>query len=178
MFEEAGAFQAVEARGQIELGAVFGDDDALGGDQVRGVEIFEDFRAAAVVVRRVQENKVGDEVTIGKFIESAFGVGGEYFDAAGNLQGFEILANQADGSWIAVDEENFASATADGFNSDGAGAGVKIDEQGLLDGRAEDVEERFSETIAGGTDLEGVWSFQAAAAIFSGDDSHESPKNS
>ena len=77
---------------------MFGDDDALRGDQVRGVEIFEDFRAAVVVVRRIQENKIGDEVTGGKFIESAFGVGGEYFDAAGNLQGFEILANQADGS--------------------------------------------------------------------------------
>ena len=60
MFQEAGAFEADQALGQIEFGAVFGDYDALGSEQVRGVEIFEDCDAAVVVVGRIEENKIGD----------------------------------------------------------------------------------------------------------------------
>jgi hypothetical protein len=95
----------------------------------------------------------------GKFVEAAFGFGGDYFYSSGNFQGFEILADQADGGGVAVDEEDVASASADGFDSDGAGAGVKIDEEGIGDGWAEDVEERFAEAVAGGADFERAWRF-------------------
>ena len=44
---------------------MFGDYDALGSDQMGGVEIFEDFDAAIIVVGRIQENKIGDEVAGG-----------------------------------------------------------------------------------------------------------------
>ena len=56
---------------------MFGNDDALGGEQVRGVEIFEDFDATIVVVGRIQENKIGNQMAAGKFVESALGIGGE-----------------------------------------------------------------------------------------------------
>ena len=87
------------------------------------------------------------------------------------------MADQGDGGGIAVDEEDVASAPADGFDSDGAGAGVEIDEEGIGDGWAEDVEERFAEAVAGGADGLGAGSFQATAAIFSGDYAHESPRS-
>ena len=44
---------------------MFGDYDALGGEEVGGVEIFEDCDAAVIVVGRVEENEVGDEVAGG-----------------------------------------------------------------------------------------------------------------
>jgi hypothetical protein len=83
------------------------------------------------------------------------------------------LARETDAGGIAVDEENFAGASADGFDSDGAGAGVEVDEEGIFDGRAEDVEESFAEAVAGGADAQEAWGAKASAAIFSGDYTHE-----
>src|ERR1700733_1059906 len=140
---------------------------------MRGVEIFEEVHVAIVVIGRVEENEVGNQVAGGQFFEAAFGVGQDHFDAGANIEGFEVLAREAYGGGIAVDEENFAGASADGFDSDGAGAGVKVDEKRIFDGGAEDVEERFAEAVAGGADAQEAWGAKAAAAIFSGDDSHD-----
>src|ERR1700735_57761 len=137
------------------------------------VEIFQEVPVAVVVIRRVEEDEVGDQVASGEFFEAALGVGRYHFDAGANVEGFEVLAHEAYAGGVAVDKENFASAAADGFDSDGAGAGVEIDEERIFDGGAEDVEERFAQAIAGGADAQEAGSAKAAAAIFSGDYSHD-----
>lgn len=152
---------------------MFGDDDALGRDEMRGVEIVEDIHVVIVAIRRVEKNEVGDQVASSEFFKAAFGVGFNYFYASANVEGFEILTHQTYAGGIMVDEEDFAGATADGFNPDCAGAGVEIDEQRIFDGRAEDVEEGFAEAVAGGADAREAWSSEAAAAIFSSDYSHD-----
>src|SRR5271154_3964158 len=43
-------------------------------------------------------------------------------------------------------------AAADGFDAHGAGSGEEVDEEGVRNGRAEDVEEGFAQAIAGGAE--------------------------
>ena len=54
---------------------MLGDDDATRGDEMRYVEIFQEVRIAGVGIGRIEENKVGDEVASGEFIEATHGVG-------------------------------------------------------------------------------------------------------
>src|ERR1700689_5067292 len=140
---------------------------------MRYVEIFQEVRIAGVGIGRIEENKVGDEVASGEFIEATHGVGCDYFYAGANIEGCEVLAHQANAVGIAVNEENFARASADGFDSDCASAGVQVDEERVFDGRAENVEERFAQAVAGGADAQEPWSSQLAAAVFSGDYAHD-----
>jgi hypothetical protein len=74
---------------------------------------------------------------------------------------------------VILDEHNFGSAAAQGFNADGTGPREKIDEAraGYIGGQH--VEERFTQAVTGGTQREALEAFQNAAAVDSGDDAHE-----
>ena len=74
------------------------------------------------------------------------------------------------------DEGYVGGAAAEGFDSDGAGAGEDIEEAGADYARAEDVEKRFAEAVAGGTKREAFQALEDAAAVFAGDDTHVSEK--
>src|SRR6202046_3312769 len=99
---------------------------------MRCVEIFEEVHVAVVVIGWVEKNEVGDQVASGEFFEAALGVGQDHFDAGANIEGFEVLAREADGGGLAVDAAIFASASADSFASHCAGAGGELDEEHTL----------------------------------------------
>jgi len=60
--------------------------------------------------------------------EAAKSVYGEDGRTGVDAQGFEIAANQSDGRGVIFDEDDLGGATAEGFDTDGAGSGEKIDE--------------------------------------------------
>ena len=70
------------------------------------------------------------------------------------------------------DEDGFGGAAAEGFDAYGAGAGKNIDETRACDSWAQDVEKRFAQAIARGTEGWAFEAFEDAAAIFAGDDAH------
>ncbi len=74
------------------------------------------------------------------------------------------------------DEGHVSSAAAEGFDADGTGAGKDVEEARAYHARAEDVEKRFAQAIAGRTESEAFQAFEDAATIFAGDDAHASEK--
>ena len=130
---------------------MFDDDDAARGDEVRGVEEFEDFLVVGgFFVGWVEEDEIGEQAAGCHSFEAANGGGLDQFGGGEDVEGFEIFADQARGLGARFDENCFARAAADGFDADGSGAGEEVDEKGFFDGRAEDVEEGFAQAIAGG----------------------------
>lgn len=75
------------------------------------------------------------------------------------------------------DEGYVGGAAAEGFDANGAGASEDVEEAGAYDAWAEDIEKRFAEAVAGGTESEAFQAFEDAAAIFAGDDAHGEGKN-
>ena len=71
------------------------------------------------------------------------------------------------------DEGYVGGAAAEGFDADGASAGEDVEESRAYYAGAEDVEERFAQAVAGGTESEAFQALQDAAAVFAGDDAHE-----
>ena len=82
------------------------------------------------------------------------------------MQGFE-------GGRGVFGEPDMARATAQGFNADGSGAGVKIGEGGARNAGGNDVEQGFAETVAGRAGCGSGWSGEEAGTVGSGDDAHE-----
>jgi len=74
---------------------------------------------------------------------------------------------------VIFEEGYVGGAAAEGFDADGAGAGENVEEARARYGGAENVEERFAQAVAGGTESEAFQALQDTAAIFSGDDAHE-----
>jgi len=73
---------------------------------------------------------------------------------------------------VIFDEGYVGGAAAEGFDADGAGAGEDVEEARACYGGAEDVEERFAQAVAGGTESEALQALQDTAAVFASDDAH------
>jgi len=98
------------------------------------------------------ERRRGRSVAGGKFLEGGEGVGGEDGGAGGDLEGVEILADEFCGGRVIFDKGYIRGAAAEGFDAYGACAGKDVEEAGAYNARAENVEERFAEAVAGGTE--------------------------
>ena len=105
--------------------------------------------------------------------EAAKGIDGKDRRASVDAQRFEIAANQRGRWWMILDENDFGGAPAEGFNADGAGSGKKINEAGADYVGGQDVEESFTQAVAGGAEGEAFEALQDAAAVGSSDDAHE-----
>ena len=68
--------------------------------------------------------------------------------------------------------QTWAAPRREGFDADGSGAGVEVDEAGAFDAGLEDVEEGLAEAVAGGTGGCSARGVELARAIGSGDDAH------
>src|SRR5258708_1888923 len=93
----------------------------------------------------------------GFFFQSCEGgdrVGGNHANAFCNIERCEIFADEADGFRMMFHEGDKCGAATDGFDTDGAGAGEKIEEAGAVDTRAENIEKGFAEHVAGRTESE------------------------
>jgi len=77
---------------------------------------------------------------------------------------------------VILDEGYVGGAAAEGFDADGASACENVEKARAHYARAEDVEERFAQAIAGGTEGESFQALEDAAAIFAGDDAHGKEK--
>jgi len=157
LLEDAGAAQLVELFGELEFVVMLEDDERVGGEKIGGGEKFE--RTGVVDVGGVggiDENEIerrsGRSVVGGEFLEGAEGVGGEDGVAGGDFEGVEILANEFCGGRVIFDKGYISGAAAEGFDAYGACAGEDVEEAGAYNAGAENVEERFTEAVAGGTE--------------------------
>ena len=158
------------------------DDEGVGSEEIGGGEKFE---CAGVIdvsgVGRVDENEIewrsGRRVAGGEFLQGGERVGGENGVAGGDFERVEILADEFCGGGVIFDEGNVGGAAAECFDADGSGAGEDVEKAGADHARPEDVEERFAQTVAGGTKSEPLQAFQDTAAIFAGNDAHGEGKN-
>jgi len=140
-----------------ELAGVLGDDDRVGGED-DCVVLGEEVEGGAVLVARfvgwVEENDVGGALVFDHCIEEL--ADAAVFDgvAALELECGDVGADGEDGFGLALGEPAEVGAAAEGFDSDGAGAGVEVGEPGAFNAGGEDVEEGFAETVAGGAGFE------------------------
>jgi len=175
--EDASLEKAADALGEIESAAVLDDYEAALAEKWGGAEEAED----AVVLRffgvgRVDEDEiewwVRGLVAGSEFFEGAKSVQRKNLRPAGDGEGCEVATNQDCGGGMVFDEDDFEGAAAEGFDANGAGAGEDIEEAGARDVGAEDVEEGFAKTVAGGAEGVALEGFEDAAAEFTGDDAH------
>jgi len=167
--------------GELEFVVMLEDDEGVGSEEIGGGEKFE---GAGVVdvggVGGIDEDEIearrGRTVARGKFLQGGVDVGGENGVARGDFERVEILADQFCGGWVIFDEGYVGGAAAEGFNAYGAGAGEDVEEARAYYTWAEDVEERFTQSVAGGTKSEAFEALEDAAAIFSGDYAHINEK--
>jgi len=73
---------------------------------------------------------------------------------------------------VIFEEGYVGSAAAESFDADGTGTGEDVEEAGAYYAGTEDIEERFAQAVAGGTESEAFEAFEDAAAVFAGDDAH------
>jgi hypothetical protein len=70
------------------------------------------------------------------------------------------IANEMDGLGMTFHEGDKCGAAAHSFDANGAGSGKQIEKARILDARPENVEQSFSEHIAGGAEPEAFQRFQ------------------
>jgi hypothetical protein len=174
--EDAGAVEAADVLREGESFVVLGDHGSSWGEERRGGEELEDARIVLFGgVGRIEEDEVvegGLAARNGEFFEAADSVEGKNFCGGEGVEGFEIAADEGSGGSMIFDEDGFDGTTAEGFNADGAGTGEQVDETGVGNSRAEDVEQSFAEAVAGGAQGLALERFENAAAVGAGDDAH------
>jgi hypothetical protein len=74
---------------------------------------------------------------------------------------------------MALQKERVGGAAAEGFDSDGAGSRVGVEERRACDARGEDVEQGLAQAVGGGTRGCAGDALQAARTELSGDDPHQ-----
>ena len=89
-----------------------------------------------------------------------------------DVEGGEVCAEGFEGGRGVFGEEDVAGSAAEGFDADGAGAGIEIDEGGVGEARGEDVEEGFAEAVTGGAGGGAGWGDEDAGTVGAGDDAH------
>ena len=181
MFVGARADQRAVFFAELELapGGVFGDHQGVGREERLvggaseeaeglGVGVFE-------IVGWVEVDEVGGlrGEEFGEALEELsraavfHGVGGCW-----DFEGGEIGTESFQGRDGVLAEEDMGGAAAEGFDADGAGAGVKVEEAAAGEAWGEDVEEGFAEAIAGGAGGVAGRAGEEAGAIGAGDDAH------
>jgi len=129
-------------------------------------------RYCGFFVGGIEEDEIGEQVAGCHSFQAAQGGSFDQFGALADFESVEVVADQARGFGVRFDEDCFARAAADGFDAYGAGAGEQVHEEGVFECWAEDVEQGFTQAIAGGPEALCPGAFQRAAAIFSGDYTH------
>ncbi len=144
---------------------MLGDDERrVGGTQRRGVFV-------GVCVGRVEEDDVG----LNSF-ECLRGFATENDGAVVRFQRGDVAPDYFDGHWRFFDEGGAAGTSRNCFETDGAAAGVGVDEVGVFDFWLQDAEEGFAEAIWRGADVHAGDGFDTAAAEFSGNYAHGVPR--
>lgn len=141
--------------GEGEDAAVLGDDDGVPGQERASAEKFENavvFGGGGVgrVEEDVSELRRRFALARGKSFESAECVDGKNGGSPANIEAREIGFDERDGRAVRFDEGGGGGSAADGFDADGSGAGEEIEEVPAFKVGTEDVEERFTEIVAGG----------------------------
>ena len=177
LLEDPRAAEGAELFGENEFVVMLENDESVRRKKRGRAEKFE---CAGVVdrsgVRRIEEDVIdersGGFVARSDHFEAAKSVGGEDGGARSDFEPIEILADQFCRGGVIFDEDGFGGAAAEGFDAYGTGAGKDIDETRVHDSWAQDVEKRFAQAIACGTEGWAFEAFEDAAAIFAGDDAH------
>src|SRR5271169_6062277 len=87
-------------------------------------------------------------------------------------QGSEVFADDVYSGAALVDKNRLRCPAAQGLDSHRAGAGIQVGENGALDLRSQNIEERFAEAVRGRTHVEAGNAFEDPASKFASDDSH------
>ena len=96
-----------------------------------------------------------------------------HFGAGFYFQDVQIRADQPCRDGVGFYEDRFFRPAADCLDSDRARAGVKIDEERILNRRTENVEKRFAQTIARRAEAQFARAFQKSASECTCDYAHD-----
>src|SRR5208282_3828095 len=159
--------------GQRPLPRAFEDDLRPAGNQWRSRQRFHHALVLFfLLVGGIEEQNVGRLAGLGQLREAAANLSGDHLDALGDSEALEVFADQRNGGAVFFQKHYEAGAAAGRFDADSAGAGVAVYEEAARNARLQDVEEGFSQAVAGGTQRHAVGARDAAAAVFAGDHSH------
>jgi len=156
---------------------MFGYDESAGGEQARGGGAAKQAENLLVFVSRfigwIEVDDVLRASLLREAVECAEGGAFVEHEVARDAEELEVGADGFDGGGCVLSEVDVERAAGDGFDANGTGAGVEVDEARAGDARADDVEECLAQAVTGGTGLHAAGSGEDAGAEFAGDDAHE-----
>src|SRR5215471_4574383 len=179
LLQDANALEIADGLRQVEVLAMLGDDETFLAQQnskpQKGQNTVIIF---GVSVRRIEKNNRGQtrpwfQVLLKQF-EAVERVHSEDSRATSDFERFEVFTNQSCGGCMALDENSFDGSAAKGFDSDSACSGEHVDEPRTGDMFAENIEQGFAKTVAGGAQGHALKTLELAAAEFSGNHTHVS----
>ena len=179
LLDQAGVREGAETGGEWGFGAVLGDDQSVGGEDLAATGAAEEVEGELVLGGglggRVEEDHVDGVGELGGFGETLEqSAGAAVFDGEGfgDFEGGEVGAQGGEGGGGVLGEPDVGGAAAERLDADGSGAGVEIEETAVGDTRGEDVEEGLAEAVAGGAGGGALGGSELARTMDSGDDAH------
>jgi len=97
--------------------------------------------------------------------------------AIGEVEGSEVRGERGGHATIALHKEHGAGAAAEGFDAHGPNAGEEVEDVGIVEPAAQDIEHRLADAIGIGAAGFVAGGFELAAAERAGDDAHEEEVN-
>jgi Zn-dependent protease/CBS domain-containing protein len=120
----------------------------------------------------IEEDEVQWRGEFGEALEERAGASVFEGVAVDDLEGSEIGAERRDGGRGVFGEPDMGGSAADGFYTNGSGAGVEVYKSALRNAWRENVEEGFAQAVACGTGRCTAGREKLAGAEGSGDDTH------
>ena len=103
-------------------------------------------RAVIILVRRIQQDEIERDGGVQAF-ERVGQRPADHRAAVGNAAALQVGLDQRDGAGIAVDERHTGGAAAERLQPERPGSRASVQDRGLGDRPAEDVEQRFPEPV-------------------------------
>src|SRR3990170_224399 len=125
------------------------------------------------LVRRVEEDEVEPHAAPLELAQPGQHVEGQDFGAGLDFESLEVLADALARRTVVFEEVAPFGAAAQSFQAHRARAGVAVGHHRARHRRAQHVEERFAQAVAGGSGVRAAQGLELAALVASRDDAHE-----
>jgi len=103
-------------------------------------------RAVIILVRRIQQDEIERDGGVHVF-ERVGQRPPNHRAAVRNPAALQVGLDQCDGAGVAINERHGGGAAAEGLQPERPGSGASVQDRGLGDRPAEDVEQRFPEAV-------------------------------
>ncbi len=173
----AGLGEEAAAVGERFSAAVFGDDEGVGGEDGAAWLTAQEAEGGGILGVEVPGRIEEDEVERGggvaqQLVEECGGAFGIDVESGCDFESGQVGSDGGDGGGGFFGEGDVGGAAAEGLDSDGAGAGVKIGEAAAGNAGRDDVEEGLAEAVAGGAGEVAARGGERTGAVGAGDDAH------